>query len=175
MRNSDKSHEWKIWIVRLILIILIIWWMNVIFGFSAEDGEQSQSLSDRITIQVVHIIEPDYDKMDIVSQEDFFGEVSFVVRKVGHFGEYGILGILTGCFLITFEKIRKSKAIKAVIIATTFCMLYAVSDEFHQGFVAGRSPKVMDVIIDTLGGMTGAAMVSVLLFIKTRKDKAKFI
>lgn len=175
MKKCDKGHGWKIWTLRLILVILIVWWMSIIFGFSSENGEQSQSLSDRITIQVVHIIEPDFDKMDSISQEEFFGKVSFAVRKVGHFGEYGILGILTGCFLITFEKIRKSKAIKVIIIATTFCMLYAVTDEFHQGFVAGRSPKIMDVIIDTLGGMTGATMVSVLLFLKTRKDKAKFI
>lgn len=174
MRNNGKSHRWKIWIVRIVLIILIIWWMNVIFGFSAENGEQSRSLSDKITIQVVHILESDYDKMDIASQEDFFGKVSFVVRKIGHFGEYGILGILISCFLMTFEKIRKLKIkeIKIVLITAGICMLYAATDEFHQGFVDGRSPKVMDVIIDTFGGMTGAAMSSVILFLKTRKDKA---
>ena len=46
----------KVWILRIVLIVLIIGWMVMIFGFSAEDGDESQSLSDKITIKVVHIL-----------------------------------------------------------------------------------------------------------------------
>ena len=66
-----------IWAVRIILIALIIWWMTVIFGFSAEDGQQSQSLSDRITIKVVKVIYPDYDSLTLASQKMHFNKVSF--------------------------------------------------------------------------------------------------
>lgn len=34
-------------------------------------------------------------------------------------------------------------------------MLYGCSDEFHQLFVAGRSSRITDVLIDTCGGGIG--------------------
>ena len=47
----------KIYIVRIVLLILIGFWMGTIFGFSAENGESSQSLSDKITVKVVKYID----------------------------------------------------------------------------------------------------------------------
>lgn len=40
---------------------------------------------------------------------------------------------------------------RAIIIAATISILYAMSDEWHQTFVPGRSPAVQDVLIDTAG------------------------
>ena len=171
MKNSKKGY---IWIVRVILIVLIIMWMSTIFGFSAEDGEQSQSFSDRITIKVVKILKSDYDSLNSDKQEEFFNKVSFAVRKTGHFGEYGILGILFACLLMTFEKVRKynKKEMKLIFMTAAICMIYAATDEFHQGFVAGRSSGVWDVVIDTLGGTVGAAMVSVVALFVAKKRNA---
>ena len=84
----------KIYIVRIVLLILIGFWMGTIFGFSAENGESSQSLSDKITVKVVKYIEPEYDSKDLLKQQDIFNKTRFFVRKTGHFGEYAILGIL---------------------------------------------------------------------------------
>ena len=42
-------------------------------------------------------------------------------------------------------------------------ILYAASDEFHQSFSPGRTPKVTDVYIDTLGVILGILLV---LFIR---------
>ena len=42
-------------------------------------------------------------------ESSFFQTVSFVVRKTGHFGEYGILGALWILLLLSFEKIRNIK------------------------------------------------------------------
>ena len=43
-------------------------------------------------------------------------------------------------------------------------MLYAISDEIHQGFSPGRSPRIADVYIDTLGVILGTLLI--LLVIK---------
>ena len=43
--------------------------MGTIFGFSAENGESSQSLSDKITVKVVKYIEPEYDSKDLLKQQ----------------------------------------------------------------------------------------------------------
>lgn len=163
----------KIWIVRAILIALIIFWMYAIFGFSSENGKQSQSLSDKITIKVVQILEPDYKSLDAKSQQQIFEKVSFFVRKTGHFGEYGILGLLVLGFLLTFENIRtmKKAVLKMISAAVLICMLYAATDEFHQGFVDGRSPKITDVFIDTAGAFAGSVFLMVIWFFVSRNRR----
>ena len=143
--------------------MLILGWMNMIFGFSAATDVESQSLSDKITIKVVKIINSDYDNLTSKEQSRLFDQTSFLVRKMGHFSEYTILGILASLFLYTFESIRRNKKFgwqKIMIVgAALWALLYAVSDEIHQGFVQGRSPEVRDVIIDLTGGLLGACVV----------------
>lgn len=46
-----------------------------------------------------------------------------------------------------------------ILITIGFGMLYAILDEFHQSFSPGRTPKVTDVYIDTLGVILGALLV----------------
>jgi VanZ family protein len=46
--------------------------------------------------------------------------------------------------------------------ALVFAVLYAVTDEFHQGFVAGRHESAVDVGIDAAGALltvVGAGLV----------------
>lgn len=167
----------KIWIVRLFLIILILFWMSTIFGFSSENGEESQSLSDKITINVIKMINPEYKELGVKEQEAYFNTVSFYVRKTGHFGEYGILGVLISSLLLTFEKVRNKAKWFWILIGTAgiWSFVYAITDEVHQGFVSGRSPKVLDVIIDTCGGVAGTISVAIIcgivLMIIRKKEK----
>lgn len=98
----------------------------------------------------------------------------FIIRKMAHFTEYAILGILylgTAYYFVRYREIKDSKEIKEgrykadnkkkirlVLLASVICMLYAISDEFHQSFTDGRSPAVRDVIIDTCGGFAGSIL-----------------
>ena len=163
----------KIWILRIVLIVLIIGWMVMIFGFSAEDGDESQSLSDKITIKVVHILKSDYDSMPKVEQKEYFNKVSFVVRKIGHLGEYGMLGLLVTGFLLTFEKIRNLKKRYIYLLALLWCMAYAISDEVHQMFVNGRSAKVIDVFVDMIGGLVAAVILVAIWKTVNKRKEAK--
>ncbi|HHB76440.1 MAG TPA: VanZ family protein, partial [Desulfobulbus sp.] len=45
------------------------------------------------------------------------------------------------------------------ISVVIFCLLYGVSDEWHQSFVPGRTPDILDIAADTFG-----AAVMVLLW-----------
>lgn len=166
--------DFKIWIVRAVLVALIIFWMIIIFGFSAENGIESQSFSDEITIRVIDIIQPDYANMTEVEQTGFFGKISFLVRKIGHFGEYAILGALLSILMLTFRQLRNHDKNVLIMagIATLMCAIYAITDELHQGFVDGRSPRVMDVGIDTLGALCGC-LVIMLMFIIVRNLRKK--
>ncbi len=45
------------------------------------------------------------------------------------------------------------KPIKVVCYTVAFCLLYGISDEFHQSFVPGRYVSAMDVVADTVGAI----------------------
>ena len=162
----------KVWIIRIVLIILILGWMYVIFGFSADDGDESQSLSDKITFRVIKVLKPDYNKMPEKEQHAYFMAVSKTVRKIGHFGEYGMLGLLVTGFLLTFERIRNiSRKWYIYLMTVGWCLLYAISDEIHQGFVKGRNTRPIDIVVDVLGGFVAAViMVAIWKAINKRKE-----
>lgn len=53
-------------------------------------------------------------------------------------------------------------------LAWVLAILYAVTDEYHQSFVAGRSSSVWDVLVfDNLG-----ALISILLVTHLKKNKS---
>ena len=80
--------------------------------------------------------------------------------KVLHFGAYFVMG------LFAWRSFRHliSPPIILTLITIVFCSLYALSDEWHQSFVPGRSSDVLDWIADTLG-----AGFSVFLLYKLQK------
>jgi VanZ family protein len=47
-------------------------------------------------------------------------------------------------------------------LALGFTVLYAMTDEFHQGFVAGRHPSLVDVGIDATGALIAVVVVSLI-------------
>ena len=48
-----------------------------------------------------------------------------------------------------------------------------MSDEFHQRFVAGRTSRITDIGIDTLGVITGAILVMIFINILKKSRKRK--
>lgn len=149
-------------ILRILLTIGIIGWMLVIFGFSSADGETSQSTSDIITEMIVESIYKDYNVMATKQQQEIWDVTSFIVRKTGHLGEYAILAALVTTLLLTYDSFRSNK--RLLVGAVIGCSIYAVTDELHQGLVAGRSPRFMDVCIDSIGALCGTLLVAAILY-----------
>lgn len=71
----------------------------------------------------------------------------FFAKKTAHVIEYAILSILL------YRALKNSgvKKEKAMIYSVLVAFVYAITDEMHQSFIPVRTPKVRDVIIDTLG------------------------
>jgi VanZ family protein len=61
---------------------------------------------------------------------------------------FGILALLLWPALASTSAWRRPWAWSVV-----FAVLYAISDEFHQGFVAGRHESAVDVGIDAAGAL----------------------
>ena len=92
--------------------------------------------------------------------------LDFVVRKVGHAGVFGILALLSWRAMGMTTVWRQPWT---PIVALGMTAAYAITDELHQGFVAGRYPSPVDVGIDTLGALIAIAIV---LAIKVRGGRA---
>ena len=45
-----------------------------------------------------------------------------------------------------------------VLVAAAFAVLYGISDEYHQSFVAGRNASLLDVGFDALGSIMAATV-----------------
>ncbi|MCP9487682.1 MAG: VanZ family protein [Gaiellaceae bacterium MAG52_C11] len=71
------------------------------------------------------------------------GGWDLVLRKLAHAVEYAILAVLL------LHALRRELPALAAGIA------YAVSDEVHQHFVAGRRGAPLDVVIDAVGVAAG--------------------
>ncbi len=69
--------------------------------------------------------------------------LDWILRKLAHLTEYAIL------FYLLWRSLDGIRFRTAAVFVIT--ILYAVSDEFHQGSVAGRTPSGSDVLIDAAG------------------------
>ena len=83
------------------------------------------------------------------------GLIDLVARKVAHAAIYAALCVAWWRVL----ELRLPLP-RAVALAATFTVAYALSDEWHQTFVPGRSGSGLDVAIDALGagGAAGARL-----------------
>ena len=95
-----------------------------------------------------------------------FGVWDVLAKKGGHALGYALLGAayLRG---LTAER-RLGWPLAALALAAA--IVYAATDEFHQSFVSGRHPSVVDVLIDAGGATTGIA---VWALIRTRARPAQ--
>jgi VanZ family protein len=78
--------------------------------------------------------------------------------KVSHMIEYGIL-----FFLVSYGLVRTTAYDKQSIFALglMITVLYGLTDEFHQIFVATRTARLIDVVADGVGGILAQAAISV--------------
>ena len=72
--------------------------------------------------------------------------------KVGHVIIYSILGAFLAGGLCRAELLRPM----CLLGIAGLCLLYGLSDEFHQSFVPRRSVSGLDLVADTVGGFVGA-------------------
>jgi len=127
----------------IILYVLVLFWMIFIFYMSSEVSNTSSQRSDAIA-QVIR-------GMGISLPQD---TLTFLTRKAAHIFAYLVLGLLI------FNAFKDSgwKINRVILLSIALCCLYAISDEVHQTFVAGRSGEVRDVVIDTAASATGVGL-----------------
>ena len=117
---AKKTLNFNLKLVILYLVPPVIW-AGVIFAFS-----------HRPTDSVSEVVWQD-----------------FVVKKLAHIFEFGVLAALIYRALIEFDIPKRKSAFWAIYLS----ICYGVTDEVHQMFTSGRDPKVRDVLFDTIGSV----------------------
>lgn len=132
--------------------VLLVLLYCVIFNFSAQDGEESGSLSQMISEKCVDIVNTLSRKNwsdDVRAYwADFF---EHPIRKLAHFSEYACMGVLV--YVLWSQWMRRGKRLYVLTVVWVF--LSAVLDEFHQRYVPGRYCSFADMLLDTCGGFFG--------------------
>ena len=80
----------------------------------------------------------------------------YLLRKFGHFSEFGLLGFLLAWFFL----LQGQRGLHRLSMPLLFTVLIAVADETIQSFSLGRTPSVIDVWIDVAGGCAGILLVA---------------
>lgn len=157
----------KITIQRLIWLVLIIINCFAIFQFSNQNSQISGNTSGRVVDWIAEWI-PSIQSLDKEEKERVKEEIMQpIVRKLAHFSIYALLGFLIMGLASTYQGTFYQKVLCSVLLAC----LYAMSDEFHQLFISGRSGQITDVLIDTAGALVGAVIC--MLFIKCYRKITK--
>lgn len=158
------------------LVILFL-----IFGFSAQDGETSGSLSFRICCAILSFADRLFSWN--LAEPAFYSHaesMQFLVRKAAHMTEYFFLALsifLPLRVLVFHQKINFAEASlkgryyrKLLLLTFVLSVICAALDEFHQTFVPGRCGTPTDVLVDSVGILFAC---SILLFCYYRKLKSK--
>ncbi len=141
--------------VTIVAAILLIILYSFIFRFSEQDGEESSSLSFKITMMCTDFFNKIAGKHWTEEvMESIAAYFEHPIRKLAHFTEYAIMGSLISIILFNIRYKLKPQ----LFIATIWVFLSAAFDEIHQLFIPGRSGNFMDVLLDTSGGITGFFM-----------------
>ncbi|MCM3626358.1 VanZ family protein [Paenibacillus glycanilyticus] len=119
---------------RLLRFIPALIWMGVIFGFSSRTGDEMNTML------------PFFQKL-------FPNMASF---DWGHFLAYFLLAAALDYGI----GVRGDRFLYKLLIIIG-CGLYGVTDEFHQSFVGGRMPDVMDIRNDMIGAAIWVILVSI--------------
>lgn len=137
----------------------IVLWMALILVASTD--LMSAEHTSRIILPLLRWLDPTISFRTVL-------RVEFLVRKAAHVLEYAVLAALFyRAWTRTVWLDRPAMSAAAVMV---ICLLYALSDEFHQSLVPSRTASFRDVVIDVCGAIAGAAAYAML---RPRSDRAE--
>ena len=130
---------------RIVLLILIVLWTITVFYLSNQGSDGSSQTSYKFTSlfikdeRIVEIVEP-------------------YVRKIAHFCEYAYGGCLFALLFCTYDWTEK----RIILLSIGIGIWYAALDEVHQYMVPGRTGRIVDIYLDTLGVATGVILIMII-------------
>lgn len=144
------------------ILTLTIGWMMLIFGFSAQSGEESSGLSAIVAEPIALLLSDFRGGVSSEEWDSLYRNVDGAIRITAHFCEYAVLG---GLLMLLFRSLR----VRTVWLPWFAGTLYALTDEWHQSFSPGRVCDPTDVFIDTAGAIFGVVLCNKIIQIWRKK------
>lgn len=191
-------------IQKILSVALVLVWMITVFIFSSQDGNETLNTSgafiyaidSKISSSNEPKVEKENQNIEQSSKSDisennkykyeYSANVQKIVRKNAHYFLYMIGGVILSVFFCvnSIKRVNKNKtnekeiAIikkdKTIFYAIIVGIIYAFTDEFHQKFVPGRTSSLKDVLVDSLGVITGVIILKILKLIYDKRKDKKF-
>lgn len=140
---------------RLLKLLALVSMMGLIYFFSSQPSNDS-------TVTTNGVIEFIYKIYDFIvagkgyDYDTFWFYYFKPIRKLAHFSEFGLLGLLS--YINVKEYFKNNHVLYSLLIS----VIYAISDEIHQIFVAGRYCSFVDVLIDASGALCAILLIHFL-------------
>ena len=158
--GSNKKAAFKFLYSGWFSWTLVIFWMLVIFFFSAQPAQDSNKLSRGAADFIIRVIGRIKDlDLEVSTGAYWYDRLNGTIRSLAHSAVYFILAVLTSSAVSK----RRLPMWKNLGISMLICVLFAVSDEIHQMFVPGRTAEVKDLLLDSAGASLG------LIFMVSKK------
>ncbi len=140
-----------------------------IYIFSSQSGTVSGGMSNRMARKIAtYLCDLKGRGLGAQEYENFVSEINKFVREAGHAGEHALL-MLCFFFPITFVLRFKDRPLPFFVrlgISFVCTFICAVIDEFHQSFVYGRVSDPFDVLVDCVGALIMAVLITIVWGIK---------
>ncbi len=153
--NSESSNEASKYISRIFLIVS---------QKTDKDNYGELEKSGAENIATGHIPE---DLSEISSAD--LNKMNDKIRTYSHSLEFMTLGFFS--FLFAMTKTKSLQYHFSMLYTFLFTALYAVSDEWHQLFVEGRSFQVSDILLDCVGSSFGVLFACTIFLILKKSNK----
>lgn len=155
-----KNGVW-IHLLRALFLTLTVCMLFFIFHQSSQDGETSSQQSVEVTVQVQQIVGAiDPDSPIATAEGEDFELLHAFVRTAAHCVEYGLLG---ACMFASYLSFTRKKRY-AVLIPLSI-VLVAIFDEYTQTFSGGRAAELMDILVDSAGGLMGCVFTTLVFLL----------
>lgn len=144
---------------KVLLLLMLVIATSATWLFSAQSAGDSNAWSR----QVVQSIEKQTAYYFTINPGDTFWNVTLnqIIRKVAHFTEYAVIGLLLCLLLNLFLR----RAWLAGLLSLAISPVFAYIDEYHQKFSFNRTPQWFDVYVDWSGAVAGILLVTLLFMI----------
>lgn len=146
---SDKRQVAPSWRNRVWRYGPLVVWLALIF--LASTGALAAPNTSRIIGPLLRWLFPHITETQLL-------RAHFLTRKLAHFSEYAVLGLLAARAFIPSTRAWLSRRwlLSALVLVAT----YALLDEYHQSFVPTRTASIWDSMIDTAGGATALSLLA---------------
>lgn len=144
MMEKSKGRQGRClsWLLLLLLML-------VIYYLSSQPLEQTHQLSMSIAEKIYSL--QSFFRLEGNPNSISVEKINWILRKLAHFLLFCGMGLVSA---FTLDRTRLSWG-RITFLTLLICILYAASDELHQMYVLGRTPSLLDVLLDGAGAVVG--------------------